>query len=157
MYYAFPILILYLLRLDLISSSPLQWFGKREGDPQCANPAAVFDSVCWTTLGIGDYLDNPTTGWNHTTPICSDSTRCCLIDEAWSTCFLRLGRGIAGEDCTTMNDQTCKWGGEISPYLAPSIFGQVRYVMKSIYGVHNFFSTYFTGTSYHHMMRLWKR
>jgi len=67
------------------------------------------------------------------------------MGEAWSTCYLRLGRGIAGEVCTTMDDSQCKWNGEMSPYLAPSIYAQVRYVMKSIYGVHAFFSSYFKG------------
>ena len=75
----------------------------------------------------------------------SESRRCCLTDEPWSTCFLRLGRGLGGGDCTTMDDQTCTWDNTVSPYLDPSIAAQVRYVVKSIYGVHDFFSSYFKG------------
>ncbi len=138
-------LVLFFLGLESISCSPIPWLSERQDDPQCGNPAAVFVSSCWTTLGVSNYLENPQTGWNHTIPVCSDSTKCCLLNEAWTTCYLRLGRGVAGEDCTTMDDSQCKWNGEISSYLDPSIYAQVRYVMKSIYGVHAFFSSYFKG------------
>lgn len=136
---------LFFLGLETLNCSPIQWLSERQNDPQCGNPAAVFVSSCWTTLGISDYLENTETGWNHTIPVCSDSTKCCLLNEAWTTCYLRLGRGVAGEDCTTMDDSQCKWNGEISSSLDPKIYAQVRYVMKSIYGVHAFFSSYFKG------------
>lgn len=141
----FTFLIVFLLRLHSITCSPIQSLSERQDDRQCGNPAAVFVSSCWTTLGVSNYLRDPVTGWNHTIPVCSDSTKCCLLNEAWTTCYLRLGRGVAGEDCTTMDDSQCKWNGEISSFLDPSIYAQVRYVMKSIYGVHAFFASYFKG------------
>lgn len=145
MRYPFILVVWPLLALRLAHSSPLRPSSKRQIDVNCNDPAAVFVGSCWITLGVSDYLDDPTTGWNHTTPVCSDSTKCCLQGEAWSTCYLRLGRGLGGADCTSVDDQTCTWDNAISPYLDPSIAPQVRYVMKSIYGVHDFFSSYFKG------------
>ena len=75
----------------------------------------------------------------------TDSGRCCLKNEPWSKCFLRLGRGLGGGDCSTMDDQMCTWDNTVSAYLDPSIMPKVRYVVKSIYGVHDFFSSYFKG------------
>ena len=147
MHSAFCFIILVCLGLDFCIGNPILSSRKRQAEPNCGDPAAIFYSACWSSLGISDYLDNPATGWNHTTPVCDDSTRCCVPDEAWSTCFLRLGRGLSGEDCTSMGNDNCKWNEEMSTTLAPSIYAQVRYVLKSIYGVHDFFSTYFTGES----------
>ena len=39
----------------------------------------------------------------------------------------------------------CTWDNTVSGYLDPSIVPKVRYVVKSIYGVHDFFSSYFKG------------
>lgn len=48
-----------------------------------------------------------------------------------------------------MDDQTCTWDNAMSAYLDPSIAAQARYVVKSIYGVHDFFSSYFKGKPIH--------
>ena len=122
-------------------ASPIQSINERYVDVDCHNEGSMFMSECWTRLGISDWL----TRWNQTTPVCSDSSRCCSDDEPWSTCFLRLARGRGGQDCTTVDDQPCTWDNEVSEYLHPSIYHEVRYVVKSIYGVHDFFSSYFKG------------
>ena len=44
-----------------------------------------------------------------------------------------------------MDDQMCTWDNTVSAHLDPSIVSKVRYVVKSIYGVHDFFSSYFKG------------
>ena len=110
----------------------------------CANQKAVPDSRCWNLANIPSYLNDPTTGWIHTTPTCDDSTRCCVpSDDGWSTCFLRLALPDSGQDCTTLNDHPCTTQGDLDPNLAPTILPQARYTVMSIYGVHDFFSTYF--------------
>lgn len=124
-------------------ASPIHSISERYVDVDCHNQGSMFMSDCWTLLGISDYL----TEWNQTTPVCPDSSRCCSGDEPWSTCFLRLARGLGGQDCTTVNDQPCTWDNRVSEYLDPSIHDKVRYVVKSIYGVHDFFSSYYKGKS----------
>ena len=44
-----------------------------------------------------------------------------------------------------MDDQMCTWDNTVSAYLDPIIVSKVRYVVRSIYGVHDFFSSYFKG------------
>ena len=136
-----------LLRLSPISCSPIRGLTDRQVDVDCHNPKAVFDSSCWTSLGVTDFLLDDNKGWLKTTPVCSDSTRCCLTGEEWSTCFLRLGRGLAGQNCTTLDDQTCTWDNAVSSDLAPNVAAQIRYTIKAIYGVHDFFSSYYKGES----------
>ncbi|KAL8773807.1 MAG: hypothetical protein Q9194_004219 [Teloschistes cf. exilis] len=99
---------------------------------------------------VPDYLNNPNTGWIHTTPTCEDSTRCCIPDDdGWTTCFLRLALPASGQDCTTLNDHPCTAQAVLDPNLAPSILPQVRYTVMSIYGVHGFFAQYFDSTLLH--------
>ena len=145
MYFLSSLPLWLLVSLKFANASPIHSISIRQLEVDCYNKAAIFCSECWTTLGLSDYLNNEGTGWNQTTPVCSDSTRCCMQGEPWSTCFLRLGRGLSGADCTTVDDQTCTWDNQISEYLDPSIEAKVRYVIKSIYGVHDFFSSYFKG------------
>lgn len=44
-----------------------------------------------------------------------------------------------------MDDQTCTWDNTVSADLDPRVVSKVRYVVKSIYGIHDFFSSYFKG------------
>ena len=114
----------------------------------CANPEAVLDPGCWDLINIPDYLNNPNTGWNHTIPICADSTKCCTDDDTgWSTCFLRLAQKGAGEDCTTTSDEHCQSGKTLAPDLHPDIVASVRVTVESIYGVQGFFRTYYQSKS----------
>ena len=148
MYFLSSLPLWLLVGSTFTTASPIKSLNTRQLEVDCYNKAAIFCSDCWSILGLSEYLDHEGTGWNQTTPICSDSTRCCMQDEPWSTCFLRLGRGLSGADCTSVNDQACTWDNQVSEYLDPSIEAKVRYVVKSIYGVHDFFSSYFKG-------RLW--
>lgn len=110
----------------------------------CADPKAVPDANCFNLANVPDYLNNPNTGWIHTTPTCVDSTKCCIPDDdGWTTCFLRLALPASGQDCTTLNDHPCTAQAVLDPNLAPSILPQVRYTVMSIYGVHGFFAQYF--------------
>lgn len=139
-------LSLIFLTLSGTSAWPLSRLWARQGLTLavCADPKAVPDSNCWGLANIDDYLNNPTTGWIHTTPTCEDSTKCCIPDDdGWSTCYLRLALPASGQDCTTLNDHPCTPQGTLDPNLAPSILAQVRYTVMGIYGVHSFFSQYF--------------
>lgn len=127
----------------IVTASPLPSLVERQVDLDCDNPAAIYMSECWGALNIGDYLSH----WNQTTPVCSDSAHCCVNGEAWSTCFLRLARNSAGQNCLNLESADCVWQDK-SISVDPSIYGQVRYVFKSIYGVHDFFSTYSTALRY---------
>ena len=141
---------LVLFSLDGLHASPLSRLWNRQGLTleECANEEAALDARCWDLINIPDYLNNPTTGWNHTIPICEDSTKCCTDrDTGWSTCYLNLAQEGTGEDCTTMSDHDCKSGKALDPDLHPSIVAPVRYTVASIYGVHSFFSTYYTSMS----------
>ena len=103
----------------------------------CTDPKAAFDVSCWGQLDLSDWLNNPTTGWNKTTPVCNatqDSATCCIPGEAWTTCFLRLGHGFGGADCTEINAQTCSL--DMSQNTPPDTTPQVHYVMKNIYGTY---------------------
>ena len=127
--------------VQLVAASPLPDpdLHARQG-VNCSdlNPAASFDDSCWGVLDLSDWLSNPKTGWNATTPVCTDSedgTNCCEPDEPWTTCFLRLAHGNSLYDCSQINVQSCADEGTLSPYLSPSIVPQTRYVMKNIYGI----------------------
>lgn len=138
-------LALLLSQPDFTNASPFGRISQGYNEINCGSSAAAFDSACWTRLGLSQYLVDTETGWYATTPVCLDSTQCCLSDEPWSTCFLRLGRELGGADCTTMDDSKCTWDNEVGKNLSESIEAEVRYVMASIYGVHEFFSSYFKG------------
>lgn len=114
----------------------------------CANQEALPDSRCWSLANIPSYLNDPSKGWIHTTPFCDDTTRCCSpSDDGWSTCYLRLALPGVGQDCTTLNDHPCKTQTVLAPNLDHSIIPQVRNTVLTIYGIHDFFSTYYTSKS----------
>ena len=103
----------------------------------CTDPGAAFEVSCWGQLNLSDWLNNPTTGWNKTTPICGDtqdSAACCISGEAWTTCFLRLAHGFGGDDCSQINAQTCSL--DMTQSVSPVIWPQVHYVLKNIYGTY---------------------
>lgn len=95
----------------LISAYPIQDLDSRQG-VDCTDPQAVFIAACWNQLNLTSYLTAPGTGWITRTPTCPGGTTgsgvaCCITGEPWSTCFLRLGRGFSGADCSTINSQAC--------------------------------------------------
>lgn len=97
----------------------------------CTDLRASTDASCWETLNLTAWLTN----WNQTTPTCSedqDDADCCDIGEAWNKCFLRLGHGASGSDCTEINAQACSWTQYLN--VDRSIAPQVFYIMTNIYG-----------------------
>ena len=126
------------LLTSLAAASPLLNQRQRSN---CVNPAAVFSSSCWDTLDIPNYLNN----WIKTTPTCEDGRSCCIADEPWSTCFLRLAHGVAGADCSEISSNTCSWDPTLAPDLPPAIKPQVTYVMRNIYVINSLFTTLSSG------------
>lgn len=54
----------------------------------------------------------------------------CNAAEPWSTCFLRLGLGVSGQDCTLINAKACA-----APKAgAPPHTAQIFYGVWNIYG-----------------------
>lgn len=111
----------------------------------CTDPRADFFEECWGYLNLTAWLQN----WNQTTRICSnvpdgtdsDGSDCCSADEPWTTCFLHLAHGVAGADCSEINAQPCSWNVDFMRTL--TISPEVYYVMRNIYVVNNFFTTYY--------------
>lgn len=61
----------------------------------------------------------------------------CKAQELWSTCFLRLGLGVTGGDCTQIASKTCT-----APKVAsPPPTAQIYYGMWNIYGKYPQFPT----------------
>ena len=119
----------------------------------CNRESAIYHNECWTALGLSDYILkwSPPRCTNDASNPDNDGTACCSPpshpDEAWARCFLRLGRGDSRKVCAVINDGVCFDDGKMSPTLDPSIYNQVRYILKNIYDIYNFFSTYYTGRS----------
>ncbi|KAL6716132.1 hypothetical protein ACLMJK_005698 [Lecanora helva] len=61
----------------------------------------------------------------------------CQKGEKWSTCFLRLGLGKAGEDCTKIGPQTCVPPQVGKPPQSPEVY----YGLWNIYAVNNYITT----------------
>lgn len=100
----------------------------------CTNIPSAFDSSYWGVLGLSVWLNNLTTGWNHTIPICDatqDSSQCCIADEPWTTCFLRLGHRTGENDCSQINVQTCSL--DLHQSVDDTVAVQYHDVMKTIY------------------------
>ncbi len=119
----------------LISASPLL---PRQQTHNCTDLHAIYDSRCWAELGMVDFLTDPKTGWNTSTKTCDKSTdgaNCCLLNEAWSTCFMRLALGSPGHDCSQINSQACTFqvasAGQVDPALQP----KYQYALKAIFGM----------------------
>lgn len=105
--------------LSLPSSYPYLAPPAPAGQVDCNNITSAFSSSCWDTLNIPDYLGNVNYGWIYKTPTCDNSTDsgvnqvgCCAPEEPWSTCFLRVGRGLPGAQCVTVSEGDCSWDEE---------------------------------------------
>lgn len=109
----------------------------------CSNALDDLSSSCWQTLKVGDYL----TRWNKTTPTCDaahgDGKGCCSPDESWANCFLRLGTGIAGYDCTSISRSPfCPVNVQkVDPNLGQDIKAQVSFVLRTIFSVRLYFGS----------------
>ena len=121
----------------------------KEQPPNCTNVAAISspDARCWDQLGIIDYLIDPNTGWNKTTPTCAtattDATNCCRPGEFWASCFLRLATGSTKScgDRPFAATASCYASNQlgVSPSIDPAIADQVGYVLRTIQNINNFF------------------
>lgn len=136
------------LSITLSLSSPLSANSKRQDLTldDCASETATPDRRCWQLADVPNYLLNQTTGWNKTTPICADRTRCCGPSEVWSTCFLRLATG-QDQDCAALGDGQCTRTNQLDPNLASSIRTQVRYIVLAIYGVNDYYTAWYSSKS----------
>ena len=116
----------------------------------CTDLRAEPSTVCWDELDIAGYL----AGWNKTTPTCqatggagNDGSGCCIANEPWTTCFLRLAYGTTNTDCTKLSSgQTCTLN-PLSPDLDPSTAPKIGYVVRNIVVINNLFSSYHASKS----------
>lgn len=117
----------------------------------CTDPNALFFTDCWDILGIHDYLIAPETGWINTVRYCenegnsweNDGASCCVKGEAWATCYLRLACPGSNFDCTSTSGGRCTDAMMSSIRADPSVYPYVRYTVKNIYAINNFFFTYY--------------
>ena len=130
--------------LKLCNSSPSLYLQPRQVN--CQDLDGPLSPSCWNTLDVGSYLFDPSKGWNRTTPVCSgganDTSACCLLNEPWSTCFLRLAIGRPGHNCVGLDFNSCLAGSgamSLSASLDPSIKPQVQYVVNAIQNINGFF------------------
>ncbi|KAL8944936.1 MAG: hypothetical protein Q9216_000097 [Gyalolechia sp. 2 TL-2023] len=117
----------------------------------CTNPDALFFSDCWDILQIFDYLVAPETGWINTVRYCenegnsweNDGSTCCVKGEAWANCYLRLACPGNNFDCTSTSGGRCTDAMIGFIEADPSLYPFIRYTVKNIYAVNNFFLTYY--------------
>lgn len=132
--------ILILSYRPLASAFPLQ----PRQSATCTDPNAAFDDSCWGNLNLGDFLTNPTTGWNASLgkPCKSDDNAayCCRKTEAsWSACFMRQAVDLAQAfSCASLNASNCPTSSlTVVPEIAVAQQQKVRYVLHSIYSKSN--------------------
>ena len=115
----------------------------------CTHVSSAFNSACWQQLQLSNFLlggGEWGLGWNKSTRICdpqssdinnNDGANCCLPDEPWTTCFLRLAQGGGSQDCSQINAQFCSMQAEnaLSDSLGDNIRPEVQYIQKNIYGI----------------------
>ena len=104
-------------------------------DCNSTDSEAFFDASCWASLNLTNWLST----WQAPS-VCEDTgsgRNCCLENEAWSTCFLRLGTGNSGYNCSqiSVNTNVCAYSGALASDLDPSIQAQVRYVLRTIFSM----------------------
>ena len=102
-----------------------------ESAAKCTVAGAILSESCWNTLKLSQWL----TDWNQTVKRCvaqegGSGVDCCATDEPWTTCFLRIGGGISGSDCTQITNRDCFLPQNVnqSATTAP----QVRYIISNI-------------------------
>lgn len=136
----------YISAFPLESPSGLDQLAPRATAPSICSDFRRFDSSCWTTLQVADYL----TSWNKTTPKCAknggNGSNCCTAGEPWSTCFLRLAIGSAGYSCDSLSPTFCTNPNvAVNDRLDPAIRFQARYVASAIFAIHLLFAGYDKG------------
>ncbi|KAL8662970.1 MAG: hypothetical protein Q9202_004293 [Teloschistes flavicans] len=109
----------------------------------CSDPDEPVTPTCWTSLKVADYLNN----WNKTTHICgsrdTNGVGCCVEEEPWTTCFIRLSTGYAGDSCDNLGGNYCQnVPKNLDEDLAPDDQAPAIYVLNAIYAIHSLFSNY---------------
>lgn len=135
--------------LRLLQRDPHLPLQEKRQTVNCTDLTAAFNSQCWQDLQLSNFLlggGEWGVGWNKSTRTCdtqsadindNDGANCCLPDEAWTRCFLRLAQGGGTQDCSQINAQFCSMPSEnaLSAGLANSIRPEVQYIQKNIYGI----------------------
>ena len=110
---------------------------RRVVDCNSTNPESFYDASCWATLDLTNWLNS----W-HGPNVCGEGSadngvNCCNPNEEWSTCFLRLGKGDSGLNCSriSVNTNDCAYTDSLAPDLDPSIAPQVRYILRTIFSM----------------------
>lgn len=100
----------------------------------CTDPAATYDDLCWTELGMVDFLSDRAAEWGPNRRLCdSDDDNCCQPDEAWSTCMLRTVFG-GNQDCTQIDARKCIMQVEHNQNLPFALRPKYRYAVYTIFG-----------------------
>lgn len=112
----------------------------------CSDPDEPVAPTCWTSLKVADYLND----WIKTTHICGPSDTngvgCCVEEEPWTTCFIRLSTGYAGDFCDSIGGNYCQnVPKNLDEDLAPDDRAPATYVLNAIYAIHSLFSNYDKG------------
>lgn len=112
----------------------------------CTDKQAIPYASCWNDLAVADYL----AAWSRETPTCSatkgDGSDCCVAEEPWSTCFLRVNSGQAGYECDSISMNSCATiNPGVSDKIRTDLQPRVRYAMNAIFTVQSLFSSYNTG------------
>ncbi|KAL6713685.1 hypothetical protein ACLMJK_009150 [Lecanora helva] len=129
-------------------SSPLQ-----SRQTNCGNAPTTFTSSCWSSLNLGDFLTNPTTGWNSTTGsgrpcVSGDNAAFCCRNgqETWSSCFLRQSLQLSNSNyqCGATNSGACPSGSyDITNGEVPTnVHTKHQYVMRNIYAIFQLFTAW---------------
>ncbi|KAI9852206.1 MAG: hypothetical protein M1838_001443 [Thelocarpon superellum] len=98
----------------------------------CRDPRTGVNASCWNDLNMTVWVQK----WYamHT----------CDSDEGFAACFLRIN-GMGSVNCTALNQQSCgSWLAEFVPNRDPEIF----YVLTNIYGINNFFNSWYLATNF---------
>ena len=91
---------------------------------------------CWGELDMDAWMRNWTVSAspNATDGAAAAAAARCREDEVWSTCFLRLGQGVTGRDCSMIDT-----GGENSTCPMPELGVGPPYSPQMFYGVWNLY------------------
>ena len=131
----------------LVSASPL----RSRQSSVCTDANAAFDTSCWGSLNLGDFLTNSTTGWNSSTgsgrPCISgdNAAYCCRSTETWSSCFLRQSIELANKhfQCGSINSTTCPTGSfDMVTQVPAAAQPEHRYVLRNIYAIFQLFTSW---------------
>lgn len=110
----------------------------------CAEPEAPLLNACWEVLDIPTYLSE----WQKTVRVCPGleyTNSCCVREEPWSLCFLRLGWEQAPGDCVGIFETDpgrCQFPtGSVRSQIPRNTVQKVKYVTANIVNIHGLFQS----------------